>query len=174
MLNGLLTFVAGFVAVGVLLFLDVALSSSGSPTGGTTSTGGNELLYVIGWIFYNAQFVDVAAAGQSMNLLSLLGGFTTVPTVVSHAIPPVLLLAPGRSVARKAARGRTDEQRTVAGASILAGYLPLALVGSSLLTYEVSTFGTTTSVGPETTTAVLIAGIGYPVIFGGLGGYFAD
>ncbi len=147
--DGLLTFVAGFVAIAVLLFVDVALSSGGGTTGGGVgSSVGNELLYAIGWIFYNAYFVDVVAGGQSVNLLGTIGGFTTVPTVVYYVVPALLLVASGRSVARKVGPGVPDGQQAAAGATLLAGYLPLVAAGSVLLTFEVGVLGTTVSVGP--------------------------
>lgn len=135
---------------------------------------GEAIFYVIGWVFFNAHFVDIAAAGQSVNLLSVFGGFTTIPTLVYYAVPALLLLATGRNVAKKARSGASDGERAAAGVTVLAGYLPLAVVASFVLTLEVGALGTTGSIGPDTGSALLFAGIAYPLVFGGLGGYLAD
>ncbi len=53
-----------------------------------------------------------------------------------------------------------------AGAFIVVGYLPLALVGTVVFGYSVGN-GT---IGPVLSTAVLLTGIAYPAVFGALGG----
>lgn len=123
-----------------------------------------------GWVFYNAHFVDLSVpsligGAQSVNIVSQAeGGLLGVLFVV----PPVLLAIAG------AAAGRTAGAATPAGgarsgALVAAGYLPLTVVGALLFRYPVGDG----SVAPDLVTAVLLAGVVYPVAFGAVGGAVA-
>ncbi|ELZ42920.1 transporter permease [Halorubrum saccharovorum DSM 1137] len=118
-----------------------------------------------GWMFYNAHFVDVNApsligGAQSANLLSQgeAGSFLFL-------VPPLLLVVAGVVAGRTA--GVTEAvDGAQAGAFVLAGYLPLAVIGAFLFRYSVGD-GT---VAPDLVTAVLLAGAVYPAVFGAIGG----
>lgn len=121
----------------------------------------------VGWVFYNGHFVDtqvpaLVGGARSLNLIAEAeGGSLTM----LYVVPPLLLIAAGLAAGRLAgATEPTDGALT--GALVLAGYLPLALIGAFAFRYSVGD-GT---VAPDTVTAVLLAGVVYPAVFGAIGG----
>ena len=121
----------------------------------------------IGWVFYNGHFVDtqipsLVGGSQLTNLISQAdGGSLTLLFVV----PPVLLTLAGLAAGRIA--GATEPvDGAKAGASVLVGYLPLAVIGAFLFRYSVGDG----AVAPDLVTAVLLAGAVYPAAFGAVGG----
>ena len=121
----------------------------------------------VGWVFYNAHFVDVEVpaligAARSVNFIAESdGGFTYL-----YLVPPLLLLVSGVAIAR-AAGAATPVDGARSGALTVAGYLPLAVIGAFLFRYAVGDGG---SVAPTLVTAVLLAGLVYPALFGAVGG----
>ncbi|VTT85896.1 hypothetical protein DM2_1934 [Halorubrum sp. DM2] len=120
---------------------------------------------VSGWMFYNAHFVDtviptVFGGTQSQNLISQAEGASFL-----FVVPPVLLLVAG-VVAGRVAGADSPAGGARAGAFVLAGYLPLALIGTFLFRYAVGDG----SVAPDIVTAVFLAGAVYPAAFGAIGG----
>jgi hypothetical protein len=121
----------------------------------------------IGWVFYNGHFVDtqvpsLVGGSQLTNLISQAddGSLTLL-----FVVPPVLLTVAGLAASRVA--GATEPvDGAKAGAFVLAGYLPLAVLGAFLFRYSVGD-GT---VAPDLVTAALLAGAVYPAVFGAVGG----
>lgn len=87
----------------------------------------------------------VASEGGSLALLYLL--------------PPLALLAGADAPTPGAG----------SGALVAVGYLPLALLGAVLFRFSVGDG----AVAPDPVTAVLLAGLVYPLVFGGVGGAVA-
>ncbi|TKX61091.1 transporter [Halorubrum sp. ASP1] len=167
--------VAGAVAY-VLGYLVTYVTQSGRVEEGLSGINffadlfGGETISVwrgVGWVFYNAHFVDVEVpsligAAQSVSFIAESdGGFTYL-----YVVPPLLLLVSGVAIAR-AAGAATPVGGARFGALATAGYLPLALIGAFLFRYAVGDGG---SVAPTLVTAVLLAGIVYPALFGAVGG----
>ena len=115
---------------------------------------------VVGWVFYNAHFVDTAAGGGAGSAVGGDGGFTAL----LYVVPPLVLLAAGLAVGRAAGNGDAATG-ALAGASVLLGYLPLSVLGTFL--FEATLAGTT--VGPSLLPAILLAGVLYPAAFGAAG-----
>jgi hypothetical protein len=121
----------------------------------------------VGWVFYNAHFVDVEVpaligAARSVNFIAESdGGFTYL-----YLVPPLLLLVSGVAIAR-AAGAATPVDGARSGVLAVAGYLPLAVIGAFLFRYAL---GDGESVAPTLVTAVLLAGLVYPALFGAVGG----
>ena len=121
----------------------------------------------VGWVFYNGHFVDtqvpsLVGGSQLTNLISQAdGGSLTLLFVV----PPVLLTLAGLAASRVAGATEPVDGAT-AGAFVLVGYLPLAVIGAFLFRYSVGD-GT---VAPDLVTAALLAGAVYPAVFGAVGG----
>ncbi|ACM57433.1 transport system permease protein [Halorubrum lacusprofundi ATCC 49239] len=118
-----------------------------------------------GWLFYNAHFVDTMSPGvfggaQSTNLIMEADGGSLL-----FILPPLLLLVAG-VVAGRAAGASDPAEGAQAGAFVLTGYLPLAVIGAFLFRYTVGDG----SVAPDLITAVLLAGAVYPAVFGAIGG----
>ncbi|WP_435093020.1 transporter [Halorubrum sp. N11] len=119
----------------------------------------------VGWLFYNAHFVDIDSpsligGAQSTNLITQADGGSLL-----FVLPPLLLFVAGVVAARSAGASKPAEGAQ-AGAFVLAGYLPLAVVGAFLFRYAAGA-GT---VAPDLVTAVLLAGAVYPAAFGAIGG----
>ena len=121
----------------------------------------------VGWVFYNGHFVDtkvpsLVGGSQLTNLISQADGGSLT---LLYVVPPVLLILAGL-VASRVAEAAEPADGAKAGAFVLAGYLPLAVIGALLFRYSVGD-GT---VAPDLVTAVLLAGAVYPAAFGAAGG----
>jgi hypothetical protein len=118
---------------------------------------------VVGWVLFNAYGATARLPGllgtNAVNLISQVDAFSSALFVV----PPLVLLAAGAVVGFVA-----DEDQSALGASVA------GLVGASLLTAVLLVFVTRvslgdTTLGPVLVPAVGLAGIGYPLVFGGVG-----
>lgn len=130
------------------------------------ATGEPSTWKLVGWVFYNAHFVETRVPG-------LFGGSSLVNFIAQtdafsallYVFPAAILLVAGVGLARAA--GATDASTGgLAGAAALVGYLPLAIVGTFL--FGIS-FGDTTA-APDLVAALFLSGIVWPVVFGGIGG----
>jgi hypothetical protein len=122
----------------------------------------------VGWLFYNAHAVP-------FHYPTLVGGRASENAVASgeysallYLVPVLGLLAAGTLLARRAAATDVGDG-AVAGATVTAGYAPVALAGVWLVRVERSA-GT---VGPDLATALLLAALVYPLALGGAGGALA-
>ncbi|MFP4626630.1 MAG: hypothetical protein ACLFNI_08580 [Natronomonas sp.] len=133
-------------------------------------TGGESAAYeLVGWVFFNAHFVDVVYTGIPIRNppASFVGGEEGF-TVLLFLVPPALLFAAGLGLGRY--YGVTGPNRgAITGVLVVPGYLVLSVFGAFL--FRVSALGATGE--PEFLTAILLAGIIYPLVFGGLGGAVA-
>ena len=120
----------------------------------------------VGWLYYNAHFVATRLPG--------IGGPTTRNFIASaddggltllYLLPPLFLLGAGYAVT-VVANAERPEAGAVPGASVVAGYLPLALLGIVAFSYGTDDG----AIAPDAVTAVLLAGLVYPLIFGAIGG----
>lgn len=117
----------------------------------------------VGWLFYNAHFVSTRVTGfggsRSVNFIAESDGGAAV---LLYLVPVAMLAAAGLLVARQDdATERSDAAE--AGAAVAAGYFPLAVIGRFLFQYD-------GSVAPDLVTAVLLAGVVYPLAIGAAGG----
>ncbi|MFB6295356.1 MAG: transporter [Halobacteriales archaeon] len=116
----------------------------------------------VGWLFYNAHFVETSipafAGTRTINLLA-------EGSAAFYLLPPALLVGAGVAVATLA---DIEEPAPggAAGALVTLGYLPLAAVGIAVFSYSVGD-GT---IAPDAITAIGVAGIVYPAVFGAVGG----
>ncbi|WP_276272574.1 hypothetical protein [Haloarcula litorea] len=124
---------------------------------------------VVGWVFFNAQFVTTTITVD----VPLLGGTDAVNFIgqsdglspILYVIPPALLTVAGLAVARL--DGATETGRALrVGPSVALGYLPLSLVGALLFAVSI---GESSGGSPTLLTAVVLAGVVYPVVFGAIG-----
>ncbi|MEF8812510.1 MAG: hypothetical protein V5A55_01655 [Halovenus sp.] len=121
-----------------------------------------ERIEFAGWLYYNAQFVDVefGETGLAVNYVRTEWG-AAVPALVYHLVPAVVLLATGFLLASRVGASGTAEGAAT-GASIVVGTVILAGLGTVLF----STGGGT----PDLPTGILFAGILSPGVFGAVGG----
>jgi len=123
---------------------------------------------LVGWVFYNAHFVDtrvtvdipLVGSTGAVNFVGGEGGFT----VLLYVVPPLVLVAAGLFLGQLADVRDASEALRV-GPAVAAGYLPLALLGTVLFAVSAGA----ASGQPDIVTAVGMAGVVYPVVFGGLG-----
>jgi len=118
----------------------------------------------VAWLFYNAHSVRIevpaAAGSRSIDFLARGDAF---PALL-YAVPPLVLLVVEGGIAHRL-RATTVGVGARDGASLAAGYLPLAVAVALLSTHAVG--GAT--VAPDPVTAALLAGLVYPLLFGGAG-----
>ncbi len=117
------------------------------------------------WLYFNAHFVDVrvTAAGQSegLDLISRAAGDASL----LYLLPPLVLLL-CVALAMGAVGVRSLRRAAVGGTASALGYAVAAAAMASLSTHA---FGAVVvSVGLAT--AVALAGVGYPLVFGTVGG----
>ncbi|UPW01947.1 hypothetical protein M0R88_07575 [Halorussus gelatinilyticus] len=145
-------------------------------------SGGVPTWKLAGLSFYNTHFVEAVfsgfvgvfgQAGWKSNLVSSAGGVFQL----LFAITPLLLVGSGVAITRTAAEstdlrfafGTSGSRFFLNGAVItLFGYLPLAVAGGLLFSADL---GENVVVRADLLKSIVIAGVVYPFLFGGLGGY---
>lgn len=122
----------------------------------------------VGWVVHSAHGAKLVApfpdygATLTLNVVARVGGEYRL----LYLVPPAVLAVAGYLVARTSRTyGARGEQ--FAGASVALGYLPCCVAGALLFSVGRPT------IAPALSTSILYAGIGYPVVFGWLGGLAA-
>jgi len=167
---------AAYVAVYAVTYLFVELQED-------TDFGSTDVsqMDVAGWFFYSAHFVDIKLTQNDQtsteNIISEAADLT-VPEPIWYIVPVVILVAIGLVAAMGLdERSASAQDAALSGAAVVAGYLPLAVVGTFLFKYETeqSFLGQTisTSITPDTAMAVGLAGVAYPVVLGAVGGFLS-
>ena len=151
---GSVSFVITYVLAGIVF---VASPGSGSSVGFPAWKS-------MGWAFYSIHNVSVTPISQ---LSEVLGG-GIVPTPVAYLIPPVVLVGAGYYIAKDSDTGSYVDAASW-GATVALGYLPLCFIGVFLTSHTTEGFMSLT-ISPDFTTAVLLAGVIYPALFGAIGG----
>lgn len=122
----------------------------------------------VGWLFYNAHVVStrVPALGGGDRMVNFIAASDGNALTALYVLVPVMLVLAGAVVARY---GRADRPASAAasGATVIVGYLPLAVLGALAVGH---TFGEGITVAPDLITAVALAGVVYPAFFGAVGG----
>jgi len=123
----------------------------------------------VGWLHYNGHFVETQIESfggtRSVNFITQADGSGLTAL---YLLAPLMLVLVGAAVAYYTAVESPREGATV-GSTVAIGYFIFAAVGVALLQYE-STAG---SIQPDPITALLLAGIVYPLVFGAIGGAVA-
>lgn len=164
---GVLTWVVGYLFTYVLVSPDVR--ESGLNQFAQTFGDGDATHELVGWVFFNAHLVDIIidAGFFGQGTANFIGGEDGF-SMLLYVIPPALLVAAGLAVGRY--QGVTDiNGGAVAGALVVPGYLVLCIVGAFLFGVEAAG----ASGQPDLLSAVLLAGLVYPLVFGALGGVVA-
>lgn len=119
----------------------------------------------VSWLFLNAHFVatrfpTVVGGTRTTNFVTGEGGSTLL-----LALAPLTLVGAGALVAF--ARGGTLLERVTAGATVAFGYLPLSVAAALATTHAIGNTGA--AISPDPVTAILLAGVLYPIVFGAIG-----
>lgn len=155
---GAVSFIIGYVITGfVWVLIEVE------------ELGGN-VVETVGHLYYNAQFTDIEISGGPSNLQTVnyvTGHNTTAveaPSIVYRLIPVLVPIVCGFLLARSVGT-RTTRDGARAGASLVVGTVPLALLGTSVFTIEGDVVASLPLVD-----SLLLVGILFPLIFGVIGG----
>jgi hypothetical protein len=131
-----------------------------------------------GWVFYSLHLANTEIVGDGVlarwNMLveATRAPATTLPAPAWYLVPFGLLSAAGFVLVwLHASADTTRATAAKTGATVTAGYLPLALAG--IVVFSKSYEGFSLQVRPEPQTALLAAGLAYPILFGALGGSLA-
>lgn len=181
-IGGAVAFVLALVVNSALFFFELTSIPEATGIGGNLLSqlaetfGGGEVVSLFGWLFYNAHTVEISAGsgaqGQTVNVLDrfyaqLPDAALTVPKILYTVVPILVLLLFGYLLGRGA---RGASAGAVRGASVAIGYLILAVAGG-MTVFSVSTgIG---SAGPALGLTVLMMGLAFPVVAGGVGGALA-
>lgn len=152
-----------FVVVLVFMGLDLVMISEDSILPDYNS--GRAFLQALVFSFYSAHAVPIQGGPTAANLLEVLDG--GLPTTAYYLVPAVATFMGGRSIARS--NGHADmsnEALGALGAMMVVGYGGVLFLGIFLSEWE--------GVAPATGEGVLFAALGFPLVFGFLGGYLAD
>ncbi len=126
---------------------------------------------LVGWLFYNAHNVAVRVPRGPFTPNS--GNFVAADDGtlwILYLVPPVSVIAAGALVTwRRRTALRSAGDAVVGGSTVLVGYLLLSIVG--VTAFSVGLGGET--LRPDPITAVLLAGVVYPLLFGSIGGLLA-
>ncbi|WP_418282217.1 transporter [Halorubrum sp. DTA98] len=123
----------------------------------------------VGWLFYNAHFVDTEIPGfGGTRVENFIAASDDGTLTLLYLVPPVLLLGAGFAAAFVADVDDLGDGVPI-GALVTVAYLPLAVVGAVAFAYSIGDG----SIRPDLVTAVLLAGVVYPALFGAVGGALA-
>jgi len=95
---------------------------------------------------------------------------STIPTLVYHIVPIVVLLVAGVIAAKRMGSRLDTQSAAAAGATVMPGVLVLSVLGIFL--FEESDSGIT--VAPELAMGVLLVGVVIPLILGAIGGAISN
>ena len=119
---------------------------------------------LVGWLYFNAHFVDASVPGPlGRSTVNLLSGAEEPGLLVLYVLPPVALLAAGAVAAYGASEPLEGAK---AGAPVALGYALASLVAAVAVRISIAD----AVAGPPLVTAVLLAGLVYPLVFGAAGG----
>lgn len=138
-----------------------------------------------GWLFANAHLVPLTTGNFPFSAGTLVPNIliaTPSPRyLLLFAVPPITLCLAGALVSRHTTRGQTTVSASlglrlpnsaVRGASITMGYVPCVVVGAVL--FSATTIDARVEMlAPDLFLSLLVAGLLYPMVFGGLGGWIA-
>lgn len=164
---GLLAWVVGYALTYLLVAADIRESALNQFA--QTFGDGDATYELVVWVFFNSHLVDAVIdvgffGSRTANFVGGEDGFS----VLLNAIPAVLLVVAGLAVGRS--RGVTGaNDGAVAGALVVPGYLVLCVAGAVLFRVEAGG----ASGEPELVSAVLLAGVVNPLVFGAVGGVVA-
>ncbi|AGN00614.1 hypothetical protein L593_03315 [Salinarchaeum sp. Harcht-Bsk1] len=142
-------------------FLLISSDGSGLPD----FESSRAFVQVITWSFYDAHAVPITGGTGDFNHLMLPDGGR--PTTAYYLIPALGPFVGGRSIARS--NGHVDmsnEALGTLGTMVVAGYGGVMFLGVFLTEW--------CGIAATTGEGVLFAAIGFPIVFGFLGGYLAD
>jgi len=198
MISGVIAYVAGLFTVVLLGLLNILLAEEAYSNSGVfgQDNGAISIVMESGIIFYSAHnsvmnttgvpngldsipsnyivlFTDFLA-GQIGNVadvnIALYSGATFSFKLFYIFIPAIIFISGYTFVTAKREENEPSYISVIRGASLTAGYLPLAVIGSFVFSLETPEVTWT----PKVASSLLMVGILYPISFGSLGGAVAS
>jgi len=178
LLFGVVAYLVGYVVTVVFVFVD-----------GVDFGGDAGWVKIAGWVFYAAHTVKVEITGfagdrsetRTVNLFEGFGELTSltdaVPEILYLLVPVVVLVGTGFVLVRRVTGPDVTATTAAAlGASVVVGYLPLAVVGQLVFSHTETGFGGSVgvTVAPELLASVLLVGLVYPLVCGTVGAVLAQ
>lgn len=171
---GAAAYVVGYVLTFVLFELDGEFDASGLEDIGAGT------MEAVGWVFYSAQRIDIertmeGGGGSESETANVIAETSTdLPELLYYLVPVAVLIGIGYLLVDRVYAAESADAAKIGG-SVVAGYLPLTIVGVFLFeaSEEATVLGESFSVsmGPELVPAVVIMGVLYPAVLGATGGY---
>lgn len=170
---GAAAWIVGYVLTAVVVLTRMEGSELGEISE-ATGDGGSGIEF-IGWVFFNSHFVDTVVEADFLGIggarsVSFIGGDGFTPLL--YVIPVALLVGAGIAVAGSGGVSGTTAG-AVAGLSVVPPYLVLSALGAVLFRVSTEALGANFSGEPELLSALLLAGVVIPAVFGALGGILA-
>lgn len=163
--NGALAYVAGLVG-SFVLFVVFGLEPLARFAFALT---GLSLFDGVGFAFYGGHFVPVSGGAESVNF-----ALEFARHGIAYVLLVVAVLGGTGYYLGSAEWVGTGPLGFVVGATQVLGYLPLAALGAGLFRVELgSGTAAATTLSVPTVQAVVLAGVVFPVVVGGLGGALA-
>lgn len=178
LLFGVLAYLVGYVVTVAFVLVD-----------GVDFGGDAGWVKVAGWVFYAAHTVKMEITGfagdrSGTRTTSLFDGFSeltnltdAVPEILYLLVPIVVLVGSGFVLVRRVTgSGASATTAAALGASVVVGYLPLAVVGQLVFSHTETGLGGSVgvTVAPELAPSVLLVGLVYPLVCGTVGGVLAQ
>lgn len=131
---------------------------------------------VLSWEFLENHHVTVSATAGDLFGGDVASEYadTLLPTTSGlQVLPPLLLAGAGLFVTYRGVYNSWFNA-LLAGMTVTLGYLPCIAAITVVSSFEVAVLGTTlVEIAPDVVRAVLVAGVAYPLVFGGIGGLCA-
>jgi len=130
-----------------------------------------------GWLFSNAHFVPlslgISGKGTSASIPNILFEAEESSLLILFLIPPITLILSGwvsGRLSRPTIRGVLPAGVNH-GMLVVTGYLPLTIAGA--LIFSISRPWEYSGVSPDLLMSVVVMGLIYPLVFGGIGGWLS-
>ncbi|QLD89480.1 hypothetical protein HWV07_10750 [Natronomonas salina] len=131
----------------------------------------------VGWLFFNAHTVHLTESATFFGETMTVSGHDFISRegaseylTFLHTIPPLTLVLGGVLSAVGWPKTRTLSFAALNGTSIAVGYCLAVIVAVFLFSATETAFGASGTIRPAPLYAILVGGLVYPLVFGGLGG----
>ncbi|MFB6301146.1 MAG: transporter [Halobacteriales archaeon] len=128
----------------------------------------------VAWLYYSAHFVSIRfpSVGGTSQRVDLIATADDPELVMLYFLVVVLLVGAGAVVTViRRQPGASVFEDSLAGTMITVGYGLAAVTGAVLSTHAIQ--NADISIAPDLITAILLAGLVYPAVCGGIGGLLA-